>query len=71
MSKKEREKLKKAREKKAKALKAKALAKAKDKNAAPEDRKQTFGTDSFGPGGFSRSSFGGGSPRMPRRSKKG
>lgn len=71
VSKKDREKVKKAKEKKAKALRAKVLAKAKAKNAPPEDRKQTFGTDSFGPGGFSRSSLGGGSPRMPRRSKKG
>ncbi len=70
MSKKDREKLKKAKEKKAKALKAKALAKAKAKNAPPEDRKQTFGTNSFGPGGFNRSSSAG-SPLMPRRSKKG
>ena len=70
MSKKDRVKMKKAKEKKAKAVKAKALAKAKAKNAPPEDRKQTFASDTFGSGGFNRSSSAG-SPLMPRRSKKG
>lgn len=71
MSKKDQEKQRKAKEKKAKALKAKVLAKAKEKNAPPQERKQTFDANAFGPGSFSRSSLGGGSPRMPRRSKKG
>lgn len=70
VSKKDREKQRKAKEKKAKALRAKVLAKAKAKNAPPEDRKQTFSTDTFGSGGFNRSSSAG-SPLMPRRSKKG
>ncbi len=73
MSKRDREKLRKAKARKDKKAKA-ARAKAKesgDSTAPTRDLGTAFQSSSFGVDSVGRSGRGGGAPRLPRRSKKG
>ncbi len=75
MAKRDREKLRKAKARKDKKAKAAKAARAEanrsgDSNASIPDQPSTFASNPFGVDSVGRSS-GGGSPRLPRRSKKG
>ncbi len=75
MAKKDREKLRKAKARKAKNVQAtkaaQAEAKAGDAGAATRDEGQASENRAFGVDSVGRPTGGGGSPLMPRRSKKG
>ena len=75
MSKRDREKLRKAKARKDKKAKAAKAARAEtnqsgDSNAPNPDQATAFGSNPFGVDSVGRGG-GGGSPRLPRRSKKG